>query len=117
MGSGRLGMPYSKAGQWNGRVRWLLEHIAQALGVDVGTADAQSFAQATASLSTESSSGSVSAGAMSVSFLAVGGAVTVAGDTLADGDAVTFSVPYPCTLAAISYDPGANDVQIAEVRF
>jgi hypothetical protein len=71
----------------------------------------------TASLAQVTSSGTVSAGAQSVTFANVGTAnATVAGGALAPNQTVSFSVNYPDTLAAITYTASATAIlNIAKV--
>lgn len=118
MGDGRLPGPYSGFQHWNSRVRWLLENIAEAVGVDMGPGGGGGVSQADPVLSTVTTAGTVAAGAASVTLVGTG-----AGNILIDGEVVpgkvtiTFSVNHPDTLDAISYDPQGGAILIAEVRF
>lgn len=71
----------------------------------------------TASLTQVTSSGTVSAGAQSVTFANVGTAnATVSGGTLAPNQTVSFSVNYPDTIGAITYTASATAIlNIAKV--
>lgn len=72
-------------------------------------------AQRTPSWSRATVSGSVAAGAYSVSFTAVSGAVSVAGVALNAGESISWSAPLGDTLAAIAYTVASGELIISKV--
>lgn len=118
MGDGTLSGPYTEVQHWNTRVRWLLEHVAQAVGVDLGASGGGSSSQGTPSLTTATTSGTIAAGAASVTIANKGTTdAIVDGEIVPAGVTLSWSVSHPDTLGAISYDPQSSELLIAELRF
>ena len=95
--------------------------LVNSAGADVDAATplpvAVASTQRTASLTRATSSGTVSAGAKSVSFGNFGSAnATVAGTNLEPNESADFNAPLGDTLAAIAYDGTGTELLIAEVR-
>ena len=114
--SGRLPSPYTDHRQDRQRLRWLLENIASAFGVDLTDAGDPTAATATAGLESVTGTGTVDAGAYSVSMQVSGSGVSINGQAIADGTTVTWDAPAGRTLDAIDYVAGSDSILIADVR-